>query len=48
MSLQSATADAHSARAKVNQLQAEVSAFPPVLAVKEQELVEARELAQVL
>ena len=48
MSLQSASAEAHSVGAKVTQLQAEVSAFPPVLAAKEQELVEAQELAQVL
>ena len=48
MSLQSASADAQSARAKVNQLQAEVSASSSVLAAKEQERVEAWELAQVL
>ena len=47
-SLQSAIADAQSANARVTQLQAEVFAFPSVLGVKEQELVEARELAQVL
>ena len=48
MSLQSATADAHSARAKVKQLQAEASAFQSALADKEQKRVVAQERAQVL
>ena len=47
MSLQSATADAQSAKTRLTKMQADVTAFPSALAAKEQERVQAQELAQV-